>query len=203
MAALSSCPPQCWLLLSVQPPWHSRQRPSVRGPSFQTRVQLSVKGSGKRGCRLPPSGECSRKGPWVPPRAPVLPVRCGEFPGVAFAHESPYSVPQCPHCKSGLQWFSTLTFKILGQACCGGCATCCGGQPWQMGPMCLEHSLWSGTLVPKLHPTWLCMGDRWRAVSLWEEQGTVLCWSPGGARDLVCSSRHLLTTSLSQGTPSS
>lgn len=156
MAASPACAPQCWLLLSAQPPWHSRQRPSVRGPPFQTHVQLSVKGSGKRGCPLPPSGECSRKGPWASPHAHALPVCCGEFPGVAFPHESPYCVPQ---------WSRTLTFRILGQACSSGRATCSEGHRWQMGPMCLGHLLWFGSLVPKRHPTWLCMGDRWRAVS--------------------------------------
>lgn len=65
MAALPARPPQRWLLLSAQPPWHSRQRPRVRGPSFQTRMQLSVKGYGKRGCPLPPAGECSHKRPWA------------------------------------------------------------------------------------------------------------------------------------------
>lgn len=140
---------------SAQPPWHSRQRRRVRGPSSQTQVlmSLSVMGSGKRGCCLPPAGECSPEGPWVSPHARAPPVCCGEFPGVAFPPESPYSVPQCSHFESGLQWFSTLTFKILGQACSSGRATCCEGQRWQMGPMCLGHLLWSGSLVPKLHPT--------------------------------------------------
>lgn len=37
---------------------------------------------------------------------------------------------------------------------------------------------------------------------MWEERGTVLCWSPGGVRDQAYSNRlHLLTTSLLQGTP--
>lgn len=137
------CPPQRRLLLSAQPPWHSRQRPRVRGPSFQTQVlvPLSVMGSGKRGRHLPLSGECSRGGPWVSPHAHAPPVCCGKFPDVAFPHKSPYYVPQCPHCESGLPWFRTLTFTILGQACSSGHATCCEGQQWQMGPMCLGHLL--------------------------------------------------------------
>lgn len=45
---------------------------SVRGPSFQTGLQSSVEGSGKRGRHLPQSGECSHRGPWVSPHTPAL-----------------------------------------------------------------------------------------------------------------------------------
>lgn len=64
--------------------------------------------------------------------------------------------------------------------------TCCGLVLWS--PICiLLGCVWEtdGELSP-----------------VWEEQGTVLCWSPGGVRDLAYSSRlHLLTTSLLQVTP--
>lgn len=50
-------------------------------------------------------------------------------------------------------------------------------------------------------PSCILLGCAWETDGglspVWEEQGTVLYWSPGGARDLGL---HLLTTSLSQGT---
>lgn len=160
------CPPQHRLLLSAQPPWHSQQRPSVRGPSSQTQVlchcQLWALERGAVVCLCLVNVHEGDHGSHL--TLMLLPYAVASSQVWRFL-TSPHTLLQCPHCESGLQWFSTLTFTILGQACSSGHTTCCEGQQWQMGPMCLGHLLWSGSLVPKLHPSWLCVGDRWRAVS--------------------------------------
>lgn len=63
---------------------------------------------------------------------------------------------------------------------------------------CCDLVLWS--------PSCILLGCVWETDGGlspgWEEQGTALCWRPGGVRDLVCSSRlRLLTIRLSQGNP--